>query len=42
MHECPDGCGRTYGSIKAAMLCPCDQYDTNGYQRPVKGSDWLP
>lgn len=32
---CPEGCGREYGSIKAAMLCQCDQYDKNGYEREV-------
>lgn len=34
-YHCPDECGRTYGSIKAAMLCQCDQYDRNGYEREV-------
>ena len=32
---CPEGCGREYGSIKAAMLCSCDTYDTYGYEREV-------
>lgn len=31
---CPDGCGRTYQSIKAATLCQCDQYDPWGYEKP--------
>lgn len=32
-YPCPDECGRIYGSIKAAMLCQCDQYDRNGRKR---------
>lgn len=30
MHECPEGCGRSYQSIRAAMLCQCEQYDQYG------------
>lgn len=32
-YDCPEGCGRTYQSVKAALLCPCDKYDQNGYER---------
>ena len=32
--ECPD-CGRDdFNSLRAAMLCPCDRYDENGYEKP--------
>lgn len=27
---CED-CDREYSSLKAAMLCPCDRLDRNGY-----------
>ena len=36
-YACPDDCGRTYGSIKAAMLCQCDAYDHNGRERESPG-----
>ena len=26
-YECPEGCGREYYSLKAAMLCACDSYE---------------
>ena len=41
-YECPDDCGKTYQSIKAALTCDCDKYDRNGYPVYVHGSDWLP
>lgn len=37
MYECPEGCGRTYQSIRAAMLCQCDRYDPHGYPKPEPG-----
>lgn len=40
--ECAD-CGRDdFTSLRAAMLCPCDRYDINGYEIPQAGSEWLP
>ena len=41
-YECPDDCGRTYQSIKAAMNCPCQSIDGYGYPRAVRGGEWLP
>lgn len=32
MYPCPDGCPRTYSSLKAALLCPCDKYDQHGHE----------
>lgn len=39
MHECPEGCGRSYQSIRAAMLCQCEHYDTNGYPKQQPAYD---
>lgn len=32
-YPCPDGCPRVYSSIKAAMYCPCDQFDEHGREK---------
>lgn len=41
-YECPDDCGKTYQSIKAALMCRCQYENEHGYPVYVHGSDWLP
>lgn len=38
MFDCPDGCGQTYGSIKASMLCQCDGYAAR-YEADIEDVD---
>lgn len=40
--ECSDGCGRTYWSIAAMMMCDCDRVDKHGQRKHARGDGWLP
>lgn len=42
MYPCPDECGKTWQSLKAALMCPCDREDVYGQPLQVKGGDWIP